>query len=445
MRGILSNLQDRTNSLDQTFGLHGYLAYIKRHIFEFMSKKINSLRNSSHTDFSWDSDFHFTPPQKGGGSSSNKLPEPAVSRAGDLKPAVEKLLETLIGTVNASFAVARIFPAHGKAHQLISSVGLPPELLELGSSIDLNCDVCGKASIRGRIYFADINTCKTRQDCRYAQCKLKSIIITSLENHSSPQKPAGTITLFFNTSPKPVDRVSKTVMAFADLLGILIEHYKSNREARRIELIAERQAIANEIHDSLAQTLVYTRMRTSLLLESIRIQNELMVAKYAHDIDGALENSQKTVRELITDFRCAIDPAGLLHALQTMTEQFRQRNDIVLEYINRVANLELPLEYEIQVSHIVQEALANIATHSGATHARLIVDLSSNYYVFTIEDNGSGGCTFTPVEGHYGMMIMRERAQRIGGEINVESSKGSGTRVQLFFPEPRSDWRAVNE
>ncbi len=170
-----------------------------------------------------------------------------------------------------------------------------------------------------------------------------------------------------------------------------------------------------------------------------------MVTKYAHDVDEALESSQKTVRELITNFRCAMDPAGLLHALKTLTNQFCHRNEITLEYINRIANLELPLEYEIQVFHIVQEALANIAVHSGASHARLCVEYSGNYYVFTIEDNGSGGCTFTPVEGHYGMMIMRERAQRIGGEIKVESSNGFGTRVQLFFPEPGSDWRAVNE
>jgi two-component system nitrate/nitrite sensor histidine kinase NarX len=170
-----------------------------------------------------------------------------------------------------------------------------------------------------------------------------------------------------------------------------------------------------------------------------------MISKYAHDIDDSLESSQKTVRELITDFRCSVDPSGLLHALQTIVEEFRHRNDIELEYINLVANLELPLEYEIQVSHIVQEALVNIATHSGATHARLVVDLSDNYYVFTIDDNGSGGCTFTPIEGHYGMRIMRERAQRIGGEIKVESAEGIGTRVRLFFPEPMSDWREVNE
>lgn len=410
-----------------------------------MSTETNSLRNSAHTDFSWAEGLHFTPPKKGEGSATNKILEPAASRLGDLKPVVEKLLETLIGTVKASFGVARILPTHGQAHQLISSVGMPAELLEVGSALDLNCEVCGKAAIRRHIYSADISTCKTRQDCRYANCQLESIIVAPLENHSSPENPLGTLTLFFNTPQEPVDRVSKTVLAFAGLLGTLIEHNKFNREAKRIELIAERQSIANEIHDSLAQSLVYTRMRTSLLLESIRTHNELMVTKYAHDIDESLENSQKTVRELITDFRCAIDPSGLPHALQTLTEQFHHRNDIALEYINRVAHLELPLEYEIQVSHIVQEALANIATHSGATHARLIVDLSGNYYVFTIEDNGSGGCTFTPVEGHYGMMIMRERAQRIGGEIKVESSKGFGTRVQLFFPEPGSDWRAVNE
>jgi len=410
-----------------------------------MSKKANPLRKPVSADFSWINGVLFTPPKHGEGGATSKIFDRAASRSGDFKSIVEKLLDTLIGTVNATSGVARILPTHGRTYQLISSVGLPAELLEVESTLDLNCEVCGKAAIRRRIYSADISTCKTRDDCRYTNCQLQSIIVASLESHNSPENPIGTLTLFFNAPQESVDHVSKTVLAFADLLVTLIEHNKLNRETKRMDLIAERHSIANEIHDSLAQSLVYTRMRTSLLLESIRKQNGRTAIKYANDIDDALESSQKTVRELITDFRCAMDPSGLLHALQTLTDQFRHRNGIVLEYVNLVANLELPLEYEIQVSHIVKEALANIATHSGATHARLIVDFSSNYYVFTIEDNGSGGCTFTPVEGHYGMMIMRERAQRIGGEIKVESSKGFGTRVQVYFPEPGSDWRAVNE
>lgn len=401
-----------------------------------MSNKTNSLRNPRPTIFSLDEDFAH--PKNGGASTTNDILEPAPSRAIDLKPVVEKLLETLIVAVKASFGVARILPTHGQTHQIFNSAGLPAELIEIEGSLDLSCETCCKTSIGFGIYSVDLRECKSRQNCQ-------SIIVASLESQSATQNTVGTLTLFFDTPPEAVDHVSKTVLAFADLLGALIEHNKLNREAKRTELIAERQSIANEIHDSLAHSLVYTRMRTSLLLESIRTHNEPMITKYAHDIDSILEASQKDVRELITDFRCAMDPSGLLHALQTLAEQFSHRNNISLEYINRVDNLELPLEYEIQVSHIVQEALANIAAHSGATHARLIVDLSMNYYAIVIEDNGSGGCTFTPVEGHYGMIIMRERAQRIGGEINFESSKEFGTRVQLLFPEPRSDWRAVNE
>jgi len=410
-----------------------------------MIKKSSLLRNPATTEFSWGSDLQFSAHEKVEGRFANKSLVPEVSQLADLRPVVEKLLETLIRTVNATSGVVRILPTHGQTHQLFSSVGLPANLLKLGSDLDLNCEASCKETIGPGIYATNLSACIKRQDCRNVGCQIQSLITAPIESHPPSKNPVGMITLFFSESHQPFENISRTVLTFAELLGTFVEHNQSNREAMRTELIAERQSIANEIHDSLAQSLVYTRMRTSLLLESIRTQNELMVAKYAHDIDDALESSQKTVRELITEFRCAVDPAGLLHALQTLTEEFRQRNDIVLEYVNRVANLELPLEYEIQVSHIVQEALTNIATHSGASNARLVVDQSSGYYVFAMEDNGSGGCAFTPIEGHYGMKIMRERAHRIGGEIKVESLEGIGTRVQLFFPEPRSDWREVNE
>ena len=410
-----------------------------------MSKKSNSVKSPVPADFSWAKESGFTPPQKKGESAAmHKILAPSLTHSGNLKPLLEKLLGSLIGTVNASAGIIRILAQHGQTMQLISSVGFPAELLEAENAAQLDCETDSNAS-GNDIYSANLSTCKSRQVCRHVGCQIQSLIATPIENQTSSKTAVGMLTLFFNGAPEQPKHISKTVMAYAQMLSAVIEHDKSNRDAKRADLIAERQAIANEIHDSLAQTLVYTRMRTRLLLESIRTGNELLISKYAHDIDEVLESSQKTVRELITDFRCAMDPSGLLNALQTLTGQFCQRNEIELEYINRVANLELPLEYEIQVYHIVREALDNISTHSGATHARLIFEHSGDYYVFTIEDNGSGGFTFTPVEGHYGMMIMRERAQRIGGEIKVESSKGIGTRVQLYFPQPGTDWREVNE
>jgi len=406
-----------------------------------MGNKTNTAKNLFSTNFSWPEDSDFTPPESSVDRPMNKVPDPTDSRVLDLKPVVEKLLKALVETVNASSCVARILPTHGQTYQLFSSVGLPDELLKLGKSLDLNCETCGKGSINRSISSTDLSTCSNRQDCCNVGCQLQSLITSPIESHTTPKYSIGTLTLFFNEPQETFETISKTVLSFTDLLSTIVEHNKLNREARRFDLIAERQNIANEIHDSLAQSLVFARMRTSLLLESLKTQNQLMVTRYANEIDDALESSQKNVRELITDFRCSLDSLGLLHALQSLTEQFRHRNRINLQYINRIAHLELPLEYEIQVFHIVHEALANIASHSEATHARLIVELSSHYYVFTIDDNGSGGCTFTPVEGHYGMMIIRERAQRIGGEISLKSSKGLGTRVQLYFPEPGINWR----
>jgi two-component system nitrate/nitrite sensor histidine kinase NarX len=408
-----------------------------------MGKKISSLKSPVTAWHTWSKDSGIALPDKGESAVMLDTFASSVSQNGHLQSLLKELLGNIIECVNASCGFIKLLSPRGQSLQLIGSAGLPDTLLEAEKDVDTICEACNKAfNIRG-IYSANLRACRTPEVCHYAGYQFQSLISATIDCHATPKNHFGILTLFFGDE-EPFEHASKTVLAFSHLLGSIIEHNKSYRDAWRSDLIAERQAIANEIHDSLAQSLVYTRMRTSLLLEAIRKSNELMVSKYAHDIDEALENSQKTVRELITDFRCSMDPSGLLHALQNLTEQFGHRNKIELEYINRVSNLELPLEYEIQVYHIVQEALANIASHSEATHARLIAEFSGNNYVFTIEDNGSGGCAFKPVEGHYGMIIMRERAQRISGEIKVESSKGIGTRIQLIFPEPGSNWRAVN-
>lgn len=391
-------------------------------------------------------DPDFTLPGKDGGVAVCLTHEFAAPRAGELRTLLESFLETIIGTVNATAGVVRLLSPDGHTLQIISSVGLSTELQEEAESfVELDCEVGDNTTLGHVVHSTDVSGCNSRQNCRYASCRFQSLVAAPLEGPDTPGAPLGILTIFFDVPREAASQSMNIIAAFAEVIGAAIEHTRLNREASRMERLAARQEIANDIHDSLAQTLTYARMRVSLLLEAIRTGNEVMAAKYARDVDEALEIGQKTTRELIADFRCELDPGGLLPALQEITRQFGERNDIALEYHNRLVDLELPLEHEIQVFHIVREALTNIARHSGASHARLFVDNCCGYYVFTIEDNGSGASTFTPVEGHYGMLIMRERAQRIGGEIKVESSVGLGTRVQLFFPEPTLDWRAANE
>lgn len=404
-----------------------------------MQNKTIPFADTSHSSFSWVSEPVFTPPNK-----PAHIPSPL--HAGELGMLLGSFLESIIGTVNATAGVVRLLSPDGQTLEIISSAGLSAELqAEAESFVGLDCEVTDNATLGHVVHASDISTCNSRQNCRYASCRFQSLVAAPLEAPASFGSPLGILTIFFDVHRDASSQAMNIIAAFAEIMGAAIGHTRVNREISRVERLRARQEIANDIHDSIAQTLTYSRMRVSLLLEAIRSSNEAMATKYARDLDEALEIGQKSTRELIVDFRCELNPGGLQAALQDLTTQFRERNDIVFEYHNRLVDLELPLEHEIQVFHIVREGLTNIARHSGANHARLYVHADGGYYVFTIEDNGSGARTFTPVEGHYGVMIMRERAQRIGGEIRVESAPGLGTLVQLFFPAPSLDWRAVNE
>lgn len=359
---------------------------------------------------------------------------PNHSRLWELRVLLDEFLTTIAAALGANAGFIQLLSPHAPAPQIISSIGLSADFLQDEHCIELTCATSDDQQLSNSVRFFDVSRCKAQlQHCSFGE-QFKSAVSAPLYGPDTSGASSGTITLFFYTQPQAGKHLLETLASFARLIAAALEHNKLNRENRRTEIITERQSIANEIHDSLAPTLMYARMRTNLLIEAINSNNETMAAEYAHDLDETLESSQKMVRQLITDFRCNIDPSGLQHALQKLAKQFREQNKIALDFTNNVADLDLPLEHEFQVYYIVREALSNIATHSGATHARLNIDSINGNYVFTIEDNGRGGYTFTPIEGHYGMMIMRERAARIGGEIRIESTEGLGTLVQLFFP-----------
>jgi len=123
---------------------------------------------------------------------------------------------------------------------------------------------------------------------------------------------------------------------------------------------------------------------------------------------------------------------------------------VELEFENAAPQLSLPVEQELQVFHIVNEALANVSRHSGARHARLALARHNGYCEVTIEDDGRGvtaprssGDERFRGESHYGIGIMRERASRIGGELRVEKRAGGGTRVRLRFPVAVAGYKAA--
>ena len=137
-----------------------------------------------------------------------------------------------------------------------------------------------------------------------------------------------------------------------------------------------------------------------------------------------------------------MDPQGLLHALRGIAAGFLDRTGIALKFDSHATDLRLSVEQEVQVFLIVQEALANIAKHSLARQARLAIAQTPQQIEIVIEDDGSGMAAMALVshqsasgsQSHFGTEIMQERAQRLGGSIQLSEREGGGTRVRLTLP-----------
>jgi two-component system nitrate/nitrite sensor histidine kinase NarQ len=196
----------------------------------------------------------------------------------------------------------------------------------------------------------------------------------------------------------------------------------------------ERQAIANEIHDSLSQHLFFARLRAALLAGALEQNQPEQAQQYLQDITEALEASQQATRELITHFRCQMDPQGLSPALQRLMNKFRHRFPIALDYTPPPAVTGLTMQQKREIFQVVQEALNNIVNHSGATEASVVACEADGLLSFTIADNGNGMNLFAPpAAGHYGLTIMHERARQIGARLEISSSPGSGTSIRLML------------
>ncbi|MCC7327451.1 MAG: hypothetical protein IT521_11680 [Burkholderiales bacterium] len=362
------------------------------------------------------------------GSSS-----PDAQRDADLGAVLSPMLFAMVRLAGADAGVIKVIGQDGASFESVADTGLPRSDEERASW----CATCVESR--------DVeSSCVKSNLCGHDE-RIPADVLGFVCKHRIAvplryrDRPVGTLQLLFAAEATLPPVLTPLLGTAGDLLGVTLENARLARENLRIRINSERQMLASEVHDSLAQGLTYMRMRMSLLRDAIRDGDELRARKYCGDIDDTLGNSQRRLRELITFFRSRIDAQGLLHALREKSDHFEDRTGIALDFDNRLPDLRLPPEREIEVFHIVQEALANVCRHAQATRARLVLDRRNDDYVIAIEDDGVGiaaGSDHTNQDsaGHYGLAIMRERARRLDGDIVLSRAAGNGTRLELTFP-----------
>jgi nitrate/nitrite-specific signal transduction histidine kinase len=229
--------------------------------------------------------------------------------------------------------------------------------------------------------------------------------------------------------------LSELLVALGEVVGTAIESTRRADLNVYASVMQERHLLANEVHDSLAQNLTSIRMRTSLLRDAVGRQQGERAAQYLREIDEALAVAQSRVREIITQFRAQMDAPRLVPALEFAVDELRAASGIEIELVNRLREPKLSPYEEVQVFYIAREALTNALKHAHPNCVRVVLAQHPAGFELLVEDDGVGMDSGRASDyGHFGLNIMRERAQRLGGRIDLEHCPGGGTRVRLAFP-----------
>jgi two-component system nitrate/nitrite sensor histidine kinase NarX len=221
-------------------------------------------------------------------------------------------------------------------------------------------------------------------------------------------------------------------------LGMLIGKAKLDMEARRKIIMQERSMLANELHDTLAQTLASVRFQVRVLDESLQSNATPKVIRELEQVENSLEEAYSDLRQLIAHCREPDVDKGLLPSIQKLVSRFMTQTGINTYLQQEWALSNLPAHYEMQILRIVQEALSNIRKHSSANFVRILLrcDKDGNYHIL-IENDGEGFDLPDNIDGHtgehIGLTIMEERARHLNGSLKIESEPGEGTRIEVNF------------
>jgi two-component system, NarL family, nitrate/nitrite sensor histidine kinase NarX len=216
-------------------------------------------------------------------------------------------------------------------------------------------------------------------------------------------------------------------------IGVALGISHKTEQDRLLALQEERSIIARELHDSIAQSLSYMKIQASLLQPVLADPARRQEAEATlHDLRDGITEAYRQLRELLATFRLKME-GDFRSLLTSAVDEYANRSGLEIGLEVNLTDCHLSPNQEIHVLQIVREALNNVVRHAQASHAWVRVVHSGDGEVeVSIEDDGIGIASLHDTF-HYGLGIMRERAQGLHGEISIDNRPIGGVRVHLSF------------
>ncbi len=354
-----------------------------------------------------------------------------LAQAGSIDELARGFAQRVRSVMKADAAVVRWSDEANQRYLMLASDCFPLDLVEEERSLLVGACACGSLRPDARTRVIPILSHDEAPVRRCAKAGYESVVSVPIRLQ---QRLLGEFSLFFRAPVLLGADEIELLDALASHLASSLEGLRAAALDREAAVAEERALLARNLHDSIAQSLAFLKIQVQLLRSAVQRGQQAQMQGALDELDIGLRESIGDVRELLVHFRTRTNTDDITQALQETLQKFRSQTGLPAQMQVQGQGLPLPSDVQVQVLHVIQEALSNVRKHAGATQVGLEVTKGAHWR-FVVRDNGAGFDTNKhPGESHVGLNIMRERAGRIGAEVEVLSRAGQGTTVTLTLP-----------
>ena len=337
--------------------------------------------------------------------------------------------ERIARVARADAVALRWADEDNESYLLLASQGLPQRMIEKENCLKAGDCECGVPQAAAGVRVIPVHALPPDNLGHCTRAAFKTLVALPVRLH---ERTMGELELFFNAEVEPSPAERSLLEALVAHLSAAMENLRLDGLAKEAAVSDERNLLARELHDSIAQSLAFLKIQVQLMRDALASGDGKRIDAVLAEIDTGVRESYGDVRELLLHFRTRTNGEQIQPALQTTLRKFEHQSGVKASLRMHGTGLPLAPDVQIQVLHIVQEALSNVRKHARATQVWLDVRQRPTWR-FEVRDDGIGFDADDPSRGesHVGLRIMAERAERIGARLDIVSTRERGCAVVL--------------
>jgi two-component system NarL family sensor kinase len=366
----------------------------------------------------------------------------------DLQATLDVTLETLVETMGLKTAWIFLWTESGLMRYLTNAPAphdfalcahcdLPPALIEnnyyyLCDPPDCHCQHLLRHGLLTRA--VNVVECTRLQDAAEAAEDTRGLLFHATVPLIARGQPLGLI----NVATDQWQFLSAADLQLLSAVGAqasaAIERARLFAQSAEFGAMEERNRLAREIHDTLAQGLTAITLQLETAEAHLEAANPERARKSLHQALALARTYLDEARRTMMDLRAApLEGRTLAEALKALADEWAAKANLPVTF-EAMGNGLLPLRLETGLYRVAQEALTNVSRHAQAWRVRLRLTVTPDQAQLLVEDDGRGFDPSQTPEDRYGLIGLNERVKLLGGTVKLESSPGAGTRVEVFIP-----------